>query len=295
MRPGKRWTLWLALLLLCISTTGHAEEEADPKTSPEAEKIATERRAAIEKELSGLGDHEWAGQYYFGDGLGVNISLSLAPTSGYLFEWHGCLGLYDRNYGAVTHERDRVRLQFTFPNKQQGFQGISSEFLPVRWGARHYLIPIRGMVDFCNAVNDGSESHGRTSSRFLLRRGDEQIRVSGFPGVPPEYRAYLLAKPVSAQIVSVGKYVTRPSIVDFKFKDTPVTLDKGTNHGLRVGMELHVVAPGNAIESVKITKEEPDRCEGLMTQMGEHEAGPKVGWKLSTRAPWNESLDGKGD
>jgi hypothetical protein len=70
-----------------------------------------------------------------------------------------------------------------------------------------------------------------------------------------------------------------------------VTLNKGTDSGLRVGMELAVTKPKHLVESVKITKESPDRCEGIVTQMGEDSAVPQVGWRLSTRAPWRALQD----
>jgi hypothetical protein len=99
------------------------------KQSQNAEQAAKSLRITIQDEIAALGNHEWAGEYYEGDGLGVNVSLILAPKSGYVFEWHGCLGLYDRNYGAVTLKDRRIRLSFTFPNKREGFQGIAEEFI----------------------------------------------------------------------------------------------------------------------------------------------------------------------
>lgn len=275
--------LW-TLLSLCTVANGQAEPDA--KQTAEAEKSAKSRKAAIANELKSLGDHEYAGDYYFGDGLGVNVSFSISPNSGYVFEWHGCLGLYDRNYGSITREGDHVRLHFTFPNNQEGFEGISPKFLVVRWGPRHYLIPSGKVVEFCNAVNEGSEPREGVHGSFLLRGGDEKRPTQGSPGVPAKYQGYLLAKPVHAEIVSVGKFTRRPSLTDFKFGDTPVTINKGTNDGLRVGMKLLVTNPKDLIESVEIVKEGPNESDAVMTQMGEDEPRPKAGWQLSTRAPW---------
>jgi hypothetical protein len=42
---------------------------------------------------------KFAGNYYNGDGLGVNISLTLAPDGSYAATWHGCLGLYGEGSG----------------------------------------------------------------------------------------------------------------------------------------------------------------------------------------------------
>ena len=94
--------------------TAPAAAEHDPlKFSAEADAKAKALRAVIEQEIKTLRKPAWAGQYYFGDGLGANVSLWLAPKAGFLYQWHGCLGLYDRNYGAIAEGQDgTIRLHF---------------------------------------------------------------------------------------------------------------------------------------------------------------------------------------
>src|SRR3954452_14883212 len=36
-----------------------------------------------------------AGEYYFGDGTGVNCSLNVHQRGTFSFQWRGCLGTYD--------------------------------------------------------------------------------------------------------------------------------------------------------------------------------------------------------
>jgi hypothetical protein len=218
----------------------------------------------------------------------VNISLIIAPKSGYLFEWHGCLGLYDRNFGAVTNMNGRLRLSFSFENHRKGFQGIAEEFIPVKWGKRSYLIPSDDIIGFCNAVNSGYEPRETQLGMYLLRQGDEKLKCVGKPAVPAEYRTYLLKSPVKAEIVKVGQYTTRPSVCDWRFKDTPVTLNVGKNSGLLPGMKLNVIYPVSVVESVQIKNVRDSESEGIMTQIGEESAGPKIGWKLSTLPRWKE-------
>jgi hypothetical protein len=280
-----------AILLVTFAfavITAPAQERDNPRFSSRAESKAKNLRQQIQAEIGQLKGHAWAGEYREGDGLGVNISLILAPKSGYLFEWHGCLGLYDRNYGAVTNRNGRLRLSFTFANDRKGFQGIAEEFIPVPWGKRCYLIPSDDVIGFCNAVNSAAEPREAQLGRYLLRQGDEKIKVTGEPTVPAAYRTCLLKSPVKAEIVKVGPSTTRPSVCDWKFKDTPVTLNVGKNSGLLPGMELNVVSPDSVVESVKIKSVRGNDAEGIMTQAGEESAGPKVGWKLSTRPPWRE-------
>ena len=113
--------------------------EENPKYSETAAIRVQQLRKKIHEELSNLEADHWAGRYYFGDGLGVNVSLDIAPKTGFVFEWHGCLGLYDRNYGKVQEKDGEIHLAFELENKQEGFQGISPAFLPIRWGNRRYF------------------------------------------------------------------------------------------------------------------------------------------------------------
>jgi hypothetical protein len=280
--------LWLGIVLL-VAGTAFGRQYQDEALSERAQKIADKKRKEILVEASRLRDHVWAGSYYEGDGLGANISVAIAPHSGYVFEWHGCLGLYGLNYGAVTWTNGRIELSFTYQN-QRGFGGIAPEFIPVSWRSRHYLVPANDIVGFCNDVNQGREPRADVHGSYLLRRGDENKDAMGFPEVPGRYRSYLLANPIEAAIIAVSPYATRPSVTTWKFKDTPVTLNAGTNTGLLVGMELVVTQPRNVVQSVRLTRVAADQSQGIMVQAGEGEPGPKVGWRLSTRAPWYDVI-----
>src|ERR1051325_7519917 len=89
-------------ILLCVVATlfaaslASASSQADEaKTSDKHQDEAERRLARIKAEIARLRDHEWAGEYYWGDGLGANVSLVVSPKSGFVFTWNGCMGLYD--------------------------------------------------------------------------------------------------------------------------------------------------------------------------------------------------------
>lgn len=271
-------------LFFVITALGGDRREV--KFSAIADKTAKARREAILAEIKKRGTHDWAGEYFAGDGRGVNIALTVAPRSGYVFEWNGCLGLYDRNYGALTSTDGRIRLSFTFENRREGFEGIAPEFVSVSWGRRRYLIPADKIIEFCNSVNDGREPRMGAQGSHLLRKGDEKKKAAGFPKVPKEFRVYLLAKPIEATIIAVGPRAARSGSSGLRFKDTKVTLNAGTQQKLRAGMELFVTKPEKTVESVRIIKVEENRAEANMNQFG-NEPAPKRGWRLSTQAPWN--------
>jgi hypothetical protein len=259
----------------------HAQDSS--RQDSEASVAASEDQLrTIRRELRSLKNHDWAGEYYYGDGLGVNVSLALAPESGFVFRWDGCLGMYDLNYGAVAFTNGTVRLLFRYPNVRKGFQGIAPELLPVRWGERHYLIPMDGIVDFTNEINAGTEPSslfGGRSGRFPLRRGDDKKKVSGQPNLPNEYLSYLLAKPIKAKITSIGE-----THVDECCRFTSVTLDVGSADGLKKGMELHVHSPSSVFESAVVTVVSEHSAQAVIEQqMALHDPVPVEGWSLSTK------------
>ncbi len=274
-------------LILALVGSAFAADRGQSKFSTDAEHTAKNRRHEILVEIKTLENHQWAGDYYAGDGLGVNQSLVISPKSGWEYEWHGCLGLYDRNWGAVSWADGRIRLSFTFNNSSEGFRGISPELIPVTWGARHYLVPADDFIGFINQINEGLEPRGSEHGSFLLRRGDEKVKVSGLPKVPDEYQGYLLREPIEATIIEVGTSTTRTGVADLEFKETPITLDVGAQQGLRVGMELVVTKPNNMFESARITKVAETRSEAVILQIGKEDPQPKAGWRLSTRLSWH--------
>jgi hypothetical protein len=277
----------LLCLFAILTSVALAGTHSGPKFSDDAEKEAMKRREQIREEISALDHHAWAGEYYYGDGLGTNVSLSIAPRSGFVFEWHGCLGLYDRNYGSVTLTNETIRLLFTFDNRSKGFEGIAEQLLPVSWVSREYLIPSHDMIGFCNEVNEGSEPRENEHGNYLLRVGDEEKKASGFPSVPDEYRPYLLTRPIEAKIIAVGTSTSRPFVSEYMLKEIPVKVNAGKAQGLLPGMKLHVVEPGFFVEAIVITKIGDKTSEGVMTQIDGKATGPKVGWKLSTQSRWN--------
>jgi len=244
-----------------------------------AEVAAKERRAKIAVEVGQLSEPEWAGDYYYGDGLGVNVSLSLAPESGFVFEWHGCLGLYDRNLGPVEFADGLVKLRPQFPNSRRGFQGIATELLPIHWGNRHYLVPPNDLIDFCNAVNAQS-----VEGRFLLKEGHEQLKVSGMPDVPSHYQRFLLEKPITASVTEAGESLTRPTVTHGQ--TSRVTLDVGKTSGILPGMEFYVIDPDDSMGSAIIDEVQQDSSTAKFTSFFEEDPPPAVGWKFSTCPRW---------
>lgn len=270
------------------------------KQSKHAAESAYKRRQEIRKEIASLKDHPWAGEYFKGDGVGMNIPLSIAPMAGYVYEWYGCEGLYVRDYGTVEWKDGEIRPTHTYKNTvSDGFYGIADALIPVAWGDRKYLISPDEIVDFCNDVNAGREPrtseygrrHGMHAMGFL-RLGDGEKQAVGLPMVPQDYRPYLLEEPITASIIAIGKPVKNSGRYVEKWT-TAVTIDVGKKQGMLPGMQLYLIDPkrdANSlgiydIDSLRISRVEKDKAEAVLEQIDNQNRSPylKVGWKVSTR------------
>jgi hypothetical protein len=257
-----------------------AQDKDVKKFSKQAEANLEARKKQIQRELETLKVDTWAGRYYLGDGLGVNIEFSLAPKSGFAFTWRGCLGLYDMNYGDVEESDGKIRLVFKLPNERGPLRGFASEFLPIIWGDRHYLIRSDGVVEFANAINAGFEPRKDVFGGFLLRREDESKSVPGYPNLTREYSEYLLKHPIDAEISSIKASRAKDS-----GRLTTVLLNVGTTQGVKKGMEFYLYAPSGLFESATVTGVNSTSSEAEIIRFSDAKAErPAVGWKLSTYA-----------
>jgi len=270
-----------AFALCAFSLAAEADDRV--KFTKEAEEETAKRAEIIGAEIAAKPEHPWAGEYRMGDGLGVNVSVWIAPDAGYVFAWHGCLGLYDRNYGAVAESNGVIRLSFTYPNERKGFQGIAEEFFVIAWGERRFLIPTDKMADFCNSVNSGmiNSPFGRGWGMHLERMGGEDKEVEGFPDVPGEWKKCLFEEPVTAKITAVGATTRRPSVCDWDFVDVAFTADAGADKGVFKGMEFYCRAG-----SARVTEVGETTSQAVFTRIGDNDRNPppEVGWELTTRA-----------
>lgn len=272
------------------NTTRGKELRDEEKFSEATDRTLNQRREEIRSEIRALGDHPWAGEYYEGDGLGVNISFLVAPGAGYIYDFRSDVGPVDRNYGAVTFKDGKLHLSFTLDNKRER-HGIAEEYLPVSWGERRYLIPPDRIEAFCNDVNSGTEPRAARESMWmpggahLVRRGDRQKAVEGFPDLPAEYRALLLQKPIESEVIGITSSTARTSASDI-FRDYIVRVRGGEEEGLAPGMHFYVIVPeSGAYEAIIVSKAGDGSSEATMTRLenkGKAPNAPMPGWKLST-------------
>jgi hypothetical protein len=124
----------------------------------------------------------------------VNQHLYLAPKAGFAFEWHGCLGLYDRNWGRVAQHGDTLVLEPAFPNDRKGFLGVPDRFRWIQWGDKTFLLPGDSVAALCNGLN------GEESPWGWLEQGD----VGANHGVFEEMEVYLEGCVLTGTVETVG-------------------------------------------------------------------------------------------
>jgi len=280
-------TLWLCLSI----TTAHAGDDVDSNDGAEqlaafqAPAAVVDRSAIVEKEIAALGEHPWAGSYYLGDGLGMNVKLSIAPTAGVAATWMGCLGMYGSNEGIVEPQSDgSLQLVLNRPNKQ-GFGGFDEHLQPVRWGERHYLIPVDALEAFVSAVNLGDEPRSRVHGEYALRIGDEEKPVDGLPELPAAVRAHLRSEPllIRPSAVSVDKTSDRDGWCEKTYR---VQLPYGSADGIAVGVRLKTNDLAH-YENLYVRQAQPHAASGELTVFGRSCAGlpqPDTTWVFTTGA-----------
>ena len=191
---------------------------------------------------------EIAGDYYFGDGLGVNCSFTLSARGKFTFQWQGCLGTYDKNKGSASLKDGILHIRPQKPNMREGFRGTATEFYPVRWGPRMYLIPTNEIVEFCSDVNQGSEPRQDNHGQYYIRRSDADKPVAGRPAVPEQWNKFILNKPVHGRITEL-------------IGTQEAWLNKGDADGLLEGMILTAQQHGKLMfAQVRVEAVEKGRC-----------------------------------
>ncbi len=269
-----------------IGVSSAQDAERGGAGGPPDEAATEQRRKRIRQEIATLKQHPWAGDYYEGDGLGANISITLAPQTGIAATWHGCMGLYGANRGKVAERNGELRFEYEHPNTP-GFGGFPDTVRPVRWGGRRYMIPEQKMMAFVNAINHGFEPRDRVHGMFLLAEGDEKMRVAGLPELPKPMRDLIRREPIEVRIVSVDAVEKRKADTDCGFSYR-MTLDRGAKDGLAPGIELKVTQQPHVWDIVTVKTVADDTASADMAIWFDDCTHPKTvpvaGWRLTTGA-----------
>ena len=265
------------------------DDELRVKQSDSVVAIVAKKKAAIREELSRLAKTDyWAGEYFYGDHVGVNSTILLAPESGFVFEWRGCLGLYDRNYGTVKVRDKKLELHCELPNDpDNGFEGVATSLLPLKWGDRNYLLDASKIVEFCNAYNAGEEPRTEAGGFFFLKNGDENKTAIGKPTLPDPFANYLFDSPVQARVIKIDESSYHAGKGTTRLRSTPVKLDVGRKHGVFLGAKFYLIDLSQVLFG-EVSKLEEDNCTIVFEQDAdsEYDLPPSSDSQFSSKARW---------
>jgi len=281
-------TVVLFLILTLLTTGLDVGAQNPPKREEISEELATLVRAkweAIKLEASNLPNDEWVGSYRSFDGPTISTHLAWSPTSGFMVWWENCSRPWTArvNYGNAEFTNGSLKLTPELSENSPSSYLIASEFIPVKWGEQHFLIPSDKMISFAYAVNSTSIQEVES---FLMKIEDYEKDRKGLPDIPQAYRKYLNMKPITATISGFGPKVERwyPKVI----------LSVGRVEGVVQEMKFYLSRPGNIYMQLEVTDVQEHRSEAFIMMATfmdnrEEDVKPKVGWKFTSRAPKDNS------
>jgi hypothetical protein len=224
--------------------------------------------------LWGVPETDLCGEYYLGDGLGVNCSLTLGSDHRFTFRWRGCLGEYDRNEGRWELSGDVVTMQPERPNKREGFEGMNVRFVPIVSGTRLFLVDENETPGFCAAAGRGDLPSGDRihGNDYIKRTVGLLPSLSDKPVIPERFVEFYEKGPVVAKVIWLGP-------------GGRVTLNKGSADRLRVGMLLGLNR-FDGIE-VKVTEVQEREATGDVFYYWNSDREVKVGDEFTTGSYWH--------
>jgi len=136
-----------------------------------------------------------AGEYYLGDGFGVNEHIRVESNGTFDYKWTGCCGTYSACGGTAALQDGLLIL--TSYNASNGAapwgkpiklhsiaNPVTRKYLPIIWAERTYLIEPEQMIKFCISVNAGGEPRNIAQGFYYLKTDEWQKCVSGLPALP---------------------------------------------------------------------------------------------------------------
>jgi hypothetical protein len=183
--------------------------------------------------------------------MGRNIVIQIAPESGIVYTWHGCVGLYDFNHGDVIEEDGVITVDWALDPEagatryQQGHKQpyMARRLVFVHWDDARLLLPEHQVAAFCAGVNAGARG---VAARFGDFPTDDCYQnCAGRPALPPAWSDLVLDWPLDSTLASLeGPILTGEQYPDgapkARFRGR---IDAGRAHGVREGMILWVFDP----------------------------------------------------
>lgn len=268
-------------------------EQETPELEARRERIESELKALDRKKLpKDDWARDWAGTYYTGDGLGMNVIISIAPKSGLTYTWYGCMGLYDANHGDIVEVfLDGLRVSLAIDPKLSTYKYMSERLYFVRWGKRRYLVPEAQMLNLVNNYNQGGFARNGMYDIPLWFKGQAARTPPGGsprgrPELPEKWARLLLDKQLTLEITKVTPLPTRVVAQTVTMLTFDLEFKGGSDDGVYEGLEFHIQA-GTESGSVAIDGVTESTCTGRVRFFtgGEDLPPPAVGDVVTVTEP----------
>jgi hypothetical protein len=119
---------------------------------------------------------DFTGDFYLGDGLGVNWLLSIKPDQNFVLRTGSDLGITRDYSGSIVITNSQILLS----TPENGIF-MPQTLIPVQWGQRRYLIPTDDLASFCEWQSKGLEPRKGMWGIVYLRLNDWDLPAEGQP------------------------------------------------------------------------------------------------------------------
>lgn len=239
----------------------------------------------------------WAGDYTLD--MSVRLHALRWSDKGYVFfNVNSCMAnVDDFDYGDVI--ADTPAHIVVVSRRDSGGRG-ERKYVKIKWGEQRYLVEDHAVRGFCDYVAGLDSYNGMAvEAAFLMHAEDSERPTALLPTVPAEYAEHV-RRPIDAKVTRVGRAYVEVNTENEWWDDlvTPVSLNAGSDHGLRRGMRLHALDSDEYNESVEITRTWRTRAEGIVVRTVRKRPGVpvnqwddgrdatrrpiSVGWRLTT-------------
>jgi hypothetical protein len=260
----------------------------------------------IGAELKNQQRNEWYGDYSFGsEGEGTHETIvRWAGDAGFVvLDIHTCYPMLSGLYrGQVSFTGSSLTFRAFQEVEAKAYHNpsathhcrpsltfLAAEFVPVKWGRAHYLVPKNDLALFCHDYVAGlgvyREEEQPPEAWPLIKREEQGKKLEqGGPLLPAQY-GHLLKKPVDAKISAIVRRRMLPETAGSPASlEVLVRLDAGRLHGVRTGMRFKY-RDADSWEKIEITLVRQRSSFGTITRYAqgmEEEPPIKVGLRLST-------------
>ena len=167
----------------------------------------------------------------------MNLRLWVAPRAGAAFQWHGCLGLYEQNFGTVESNGPYLSIDWRIENDDPYVTDTRYIVTPFRNSI--FLVPAHEVHRFCLAARGVSPMPMMVLSSQSARNQPTLQR----PELPAEYQKYLDLDPIQSKVLSVNDPERKKLTDKLDLITQTVILDAGKDKHLFVGMRLQAMKP----------------------------------------------------